>query len=326
MAQRTQTTLFKDEDEVQAETPQTLTTREAAARLGLSQRRTQKLAKARVLQCVLHRGVYRIYTASVDQYIQQCAQGQRPAAPVAGGRPNDASGCTLQGPEVLPQAQPPDVPAPQLTVLLQRVGTLEHRLMTVEREREELVEVLKQELAAAKQREADLRRLLQARRGRTAPPSPRAPRSRPAPQRESVLEALRQANRPRRAWQLATVLGLPVQRVQRELSRLVRRGEAKKTGRLGVYVAVGVPIATEPGEVEPARPPSLLERVWQTVQQADHPLQAKEVRQRLQMDRDPSPELSRLFKQGRVRRKMGHYSVPDGPGAAGEKPGSEENP
>jgi excisionase family DNA binding protein len=278
-----------------------ISTAEAAHRAGLSQRVIQRLVKAGDITGWKDRsGYYRIDAPAFLAWIGQ--RHQTPPPSTTGRRATDP-----------PAPEAPPLMArlcEQVHSLTREVDTLRKRLARLEEERE-IVALVRRQFEVAQEREQVLLQLLAEHRS-PGPATPRRSRAQETPTiRSRIHDFLCQEARPRRIWQIAQALHLPASSVRRELARMADHEEISRL-KPGLFVS-GTPTAPPAPaltEAPTVRPPSLLQRVIELVQEAGRPLRATEIRQGLGMSRSVNQELSTLVQRGALHRKAGLYHLP----------------
>lgn len=117
---------------------------------------------------------------------------------------------------------------------------------------------------------------------------------------DRIYRHLVEVKRPQRADQVERALNLPgpIRSTRRALDTLVQRGLAERT-RPGVYQALA-PTGRLPDETGPHL--TTLERVYQTIRDADEPIPARDIQRQLDMPREVSAEIARLLQRGRIER------------------------
>jgi hypothetical protein len=273
------------------EASESLTTQEAARLLGCHPRTVQKKLKAGELAHAPDGG---IDGASLTRYrAERRATGNR--VPRTQLKHPDTAWAVAQA---------------QVKLLQEEVAWLKAEIKVYKAREAQAREAHRQEREEFKARERDLLSALKARPRANLPRTHQPPT--PGTLLDRVYQFLLHADRPKRAWQIQQALNLPTS-PGRELERLVDRRLARRL-QPGLFQALGSPA---PGPMPASTTvPSLLERVYQVVAEAERPLSLVEVTTRLHSTRPVNQELSKLVKLKRLRRisqekkREGLYCLP----------------
>jgi predicted DNA-binding transcriptional regulator len=181
----------------------------------------------------------------------------------------------------------------------QRATTLDMAQVMIGLIREQITEGKSETRQALRAVEADKQDLLAA---LTKRPSRKTTAALPQPGTtiDRIYRHLVEVKRPQRADQVERDLNLPgpTSRTRRTLDTLVQRRLADRP-RPGLYQALA-PTGGLPDDTGPHL--TTLERVYQTIRDAEEPLPPRDIQRRLGMTRDVSAEISKLRRQGRIER------------------------